>query len=106
LNWVRPSLGIAIAFAAIAIALLVWQPTQLFHRSEYKVATQVIERVETFRRAHGQLPASLQDVGFSDPDLKVFYQKTTDQEYRVWFGTWLGESEVYDSERKQWRSAS
>jgi hypothetical protein len=38
----------------------------------------------------------------TDPDLKVFYRKIGDNEYYVWFGTTLGESETYDSRIKKW----
>jgi len=44
----------------------------------------------------------LEDVGFNDSDLNVFYEKIGEAEYRVWFGTTLGESETYDSHTKSW----
>jgi hypothetical protein len=36
-----------------------------------------------------------------DPDLKVFYRKIGDGEYWVWFGTTLGESEIFTSRAKK-----
>jgi hypothetical protein len=36
----------------------------------------------------------------SDPNLKVFYRKIGDGEYCVWFGTTLGESEIFTSRTK------
>jgi hypothetical protein len=32
----------------------------------------------------------------------VYYQKTTDSTYIVWFGTVLGESATYKSSTKKW----
>jgi hypothetical protein len=42
------------------------------------------------------------DVGLDDKDLTVYYRKVSENEYYVWFGTSLGESETYHSETGKW----
>ena len=91
--------GVTICLAAVTF---LWQPTWLFHWRDFRNGNEIISRVEAFRTSHGHLPESLQDVGMTDPDLRVFYRKTNDSEYIVWFGTTLGESETYNSSTKKW----
>ena len=38
----------------------------------------------------------------NDPELKVFYRKIADGEYCVWFGTTLGESEIFTARATKW----
>jgi hypothetical protein len=38
----------------------------------------------------------------NDPDLKLFCHKIGDGKYCVWFGTTLGESEIFTSRAKNW----
>jgi len=38
----------------------------------------------------------------NDPDLKVFYRKIGHGEYCVWFGTTLGESEIFTARATEW----
>ena len=51
---------------------------------------------------NGKLSESLEEIGIKDPDLNVFYRKIGPEEYCVWFGTSLGESETYNSRSKKW----
>ena len=74
----------------------------MFHRHELRTGNEIISRVETFRVSFGRLPESLKEVELDDPDLAVFYRKISADEYCVWFGTSLGESETYSSRTKQW----
>lgn len=87
---------------AIAIGTCLWQPVWLFQRRDFRTGNEIISRVESFRQSHGYLPGSLKDIGVTDPDLRVFYCRAGDNEYIVWFGTTLGESETYDSRTKKW----
>ena len=86
----------------VALGLFLWQPTWLFHWRDFRTGNEIISQVEAFRKSHGHLPETLKDVGLTDPDLKVFYQKSGENEYLVWFGTTLGESETYNSSTKKW----
>jgi hypothetical protein len=93
-------LGVIVCTAVAGMFL--WQPVWLFHWSDFRTGNEIISRVEAYRTSHGHLPETLKDVGLRDPDMKVFYRKTSDNEYCVWFGTTLGESETYDSQTKKW----
>jgi len=92
----------AIVFAGLALGLFLWQPVRLFHSRELRTGKEMVSRIETFRASHGRLPETLKEVGMDNSDLKVFYRKVGDDEYSVWFGTTLGESEVYNSRTKKW----
>ena len=86
----------------LAILLFLYQPVQLFHWSDFKTGNELVFRVEEFRVSHGRLPETLSDVGIDDADSRVFYRKVSDDEYRVWFGISVGESETYNSRTKKW----
>ncbi len=63
----------------------------------------VIQKIEAFRAHQKRLPRSLTDVGVRESeDGPVYYRQITDTRYEVWYGTSLGESVTYDSERKTW----
>jgi len=74
----------------------------LFHWTDFKTGNDAISRVESYRKSHGRLPNTLEDVGLVDPELRVFYQTIGNDQYCVWFGTWLGEAQSYDSRTKKW----
>jgi hypothetical protein len=97
----------AIAIFLIVTAMLVvlfisHRPMWLVCRHELKTGQQIISRVEVFQKENGRLPESSKELGFEDPDEKVFYQKISDDEYCLWFGTTLGESETYRSHNRRW----
>ena len=96
--------GIALLLASIGLAayLFLWRPDWLFCWHEFRTGNEIISRVEAFHKNYGRLPETLEDVGFNDPDLNVFYEKVSEDEYRVWFGTTLGQSQTYDSHTKAW----
>jgi hypothetical protein len=93
---------LAVTICLVAAATFLWQPTWLFHWSDFRTGNAIISRVEAFRTSHGYLPETLKDIGITDPNLRVFYRKTSNDEYIVWFGTTLGESETYNSRTKKW----
>ncbi len=83
--------------------LLLWQPLWLFHRRDLRDGNLIVKRVELLRKAQGRLPNSLEEMNLNGLSDQVFYQKTDAKHYEVWFSIALGESEVYDSNTKQWR---
>jgi hypothetical protein len=93
---------LGVLVCAVVAGLFLWQPVWLFHWRDFRTGNDIISRVERHRASHGHLPETLKDIGFTDADSKVFYQKLGDNHYRVWFGTSLGESETYDSQAKKW----
>lgn len=93
---------LAIAICLVVGAAFLFEPTWLFHWNDFRTGNRIIMQVETFRQSHGRLPENLEEVGITDPNPRVFYRKTNDHEYVVWFGISVGESETYDSSTKKW----
>jgi hypothetical protein len=102
LTTVRIAVLALVACAGITAGLFLWQPVWVFHWQDFRTGDQIVSRVEAFRTSHKRLPDALKEVGLDDPDLKVFYRKISDEEYSVWFGTSLGESETYNSGNRKW----
>lgn len=93
---------LALTLCLAVAATFLWQPTWLFHWNDFRTGRKIISRVESFRISDGRLPETLEEIGVADPNLRIFYRKTNDNEYIVWFGTTLGESETYNSRTKKW----
>ena len=71
---------------------------------QYRKGQELIARVEAYRKAHGRLPASQEEVAPEiDESGPAYYDRTGDQTYIVWFGRSLGESYTYDSSTGSWR---
>jgi hypothetical protein len=63
----------------------------------------IIGKIEQFKKEHGRLPDSLSDLGVDEKEEgPLHYEKRSDTEYLLWFGTELGESIVYNSKNKKW----
>lgn len=64
---------------------------------------QVIAKIESFHKERNRLPHSLADIGIEDKEEgPIHYHRTSDTTYQIWFGTSLGESVTYDSEKREW----
>lgn len=77
-------------------------PLWLFHWREFRTGNEIVSRVEVFRKQNQRLPETLEEIGFRDAALNVFYRKVSDDEYRVWFGLSVGEEESFNSQTKEW----
>ncbi len=65
---------------------------------------EIASKIEQFRSENRRLPNSLSEIGFAETETgPVHYKKVSEQKFILWFGKELGESEVYDSETKQWK---
>jgi hypothetical protein len=63
----------------------------------------VIARIENYRAANDKLPNSLTDLGIEEKESgPIYYQKSSEKNYIIWFGMTLGESTTYDSITKTW----
>jgi len=93
---------LAVTICLVAAAAFLWQPTWLFHWNDFRTGNEIISRVEAFRVSHGYLPETLEEVGLTDPNLRILYRKTNDKEYIVWFRIAVTESEIYNSRTKKW----
>jgi hypothetical protein len=65
--------------------------------------TAVIEKVEAFKTKNSKLPESLSDLSLTDTEQgPLYYRKTSDSSYEIWFGAELGESVTYKSQTHSW----
>lgn len=91
--------------ASLVIALLIF--SACFQSRKQKLieeGNRVVAKIEAFRNQRGKLPDSLQEIGIEEKlEGPLFYEKTGDNEYRLWFGTELGESVTYNSKTRKWQ---
>jgi len=97
------ALAVFIVSLGVMLFLLIGRPLWLFHRQDFTTGNEIVARVESFRKSHAHLPDTLQEVGMDEEHLNVFYRKMSEDEYIVWFGLTLGESETYSSLTKKWQ---
>lgn len=94
---------IVLSVVAVIIAVIfIMRPTELFQSRQFQLGNEIIERVEVYRARTGSLPNTLGEIGYDEETLDVYYQRLDGDEYQVWFGTALGESETYNSREKRW----
>lgn len=94
---VRPKMKILILGLFALVTLLGCR------RSEEKIGNKIIEQIECYRMETGRLPENLSEMGIKESEEGPYYQLKTDSTYILWYGTTLGESVIYDSERKEWK---
>ncbi len=64
---------------------------------------EIVAKIEAYRSKKGKLPESLTALGIEEKmEGPVHYVKRDSVNYYVWFGTTLGESYTYDSNKKKW----
>ena len=103
---IRRSAIFSLFVSGVVIALIyLLHPVRLFHWRQITAGDEIIARVEDFRKNHGRLPETIEELGLR-PDATVFYQKIGERDFCVWFGTTLGESETYSSRTGKWDSPS
>lgn len=101
----RINIAIVIILIIIAIPLGLYisftvGEWQIKHRGE-----QIAKQVEAFKHKHGILPDSLQQIGYATED-ELYYQKRSNDTYMIFYGTSLGESEIYYSDSKKWEDVA
>lgn len=85
------------------MGLLVACPTREQHLTTEGNA--LIERIEVFRSVHHRLPDSLAELGIAETEEgPLYYQRVTADDYTLHFGTTLGHSRIYRSDRRAWES--
>jgi predicted PurR-regulated permease PerM len=63
----------------------------------------IVKNIENFHSRTGRLPNSLVDLGIEETlEGPIFYEKLDSSKYILWFGTTLGESVTYHSDREIW----
>lgn len=69
-----------------------------------KKGNEIISQIESFRLEKGALPNSLRDLGLEEKlEGPLYYRRLDDTRYELWYGTTLGESVTYDSNRRSWQ---
>lgn len=69
-------------------------------------ANAMIARIDSFRQVNDRLPESLREIGEHESEEgPLYYLKKSDSVHLLWYGTTLGESNVYTSDTKKWESA-
>lgn len=65
---------------------------------------KLIEKIEAYKKKNHELPESFEDMGINNADDKgLYYRAENHNVYIVWFGTGVGRSKVYHSDRQQWQ---
>lgn len=68
-----------------------------------KHGDEVVVLIEEYKFKNGKLPNDLTELGLKEfPEEQIIYQKESESEYIIFFGTTLGKSETYRSQRKKW----
>ena len=88
------------AFVILGL-LVIFMPERLAFWSDFRAGNRIISSVESFKRVHNRLPASLEEMKIEEES--VYYCKTkTEGQYIVWFTTSLDESKTFDSRTGKW----
>lgn len=88
---------------ALLIAVIIVLSCNFREQNLRNEGNQFIAKIESFKKDKNRLPNSLKNVGIEEKEEgPVYYLKTSETTYKVWFGTSLGESVTYDSEKREW----
>jgi type II secretory pathway pseudopilin PulG len=87
----------------LAAWFILWNRGNRQQQALLQEVKDVVNRVEAYRSRKGKLPESLTDLGLEERmEGPIYYEKRDSLHYYVWFGTSLGDSYTYDSEKKKW----
>lgn len=63
----------------------------------------IVDLIYKYKREKGQLPKSLLDLGVDENEEgPIYYSRNDTDGFIVWYGTGLGESNVYHSNSMKW----
>jgi len=63
----------------------------------------VVVKVGQFHVSKNRLPKTLSEIGINETEEgPIYYKQLSETRYQVWYGSSLGESVTYDSDRKTW----
>lgn len=65
---------------------------------------RVVKKIEEFKATQKRLPRSLGEIGLRETEEgPIYYRQLSEVRYELWYGSSLGESVTYDSERGSWQ---
>jgi hypothetical protein len=97
LFWIIP--GLFIFISALSISCSTSKRAQLEIEGN-----KIARKIEAYRETNKRLPDSLSDIGIDETlEGPIFYNKTDEGHYILWFGKELGESVTYDPVTKVWK---
>jgi len=78
--------------------------SSIAYRAKEAEGAKIIEKVGRFKDQEGRLPRSLTEMGIAETEEgPVYYKQVDENRYQLWYGTSLGESVTYDSDRRMWK---
>ena len=97
------TIGALLLMFVSVVALFVFAPDRILYFREIRKGDRLVSAIEAYRRQNGRLPESTTKlVGRFSDDGQFYYEKCSDSDYVVWFGTTLGESMTYSSDTRLW----
>lgn len=68
-----------------------------------KYAEFLIDKIEQYRTINDSIPNNLRDMGIEvNESDKAYFHKISRDTYTIWYGTTLGDSNIYYSSTKSW----
>lgn len=68
-----------------------------------KKGNNLIIQIDDYKKRTDSLPISLKDLGMKETEKgPLYYRRKDSSTYLIWFGTSLGESKTYYSDKKKW----
>lgn len=94
----RTSLLFLLIFASSLLSGCSSRSEQLIDEGE-----ALIIRIDSFQKRNNQVPENLEELGIKEKmEGPLYYQKLSEQEFMLHFGTRLGESMIYRSTTHNW----
>jgi regulatory protein YycI of two-component signal transduction system YycFG len=95
---------IIMVIIVIGILVFVFYMRKEEENSLHELGKITIQKIENFRDNNKRLPNSLSELGIIEKEEgPIYYSKIDSNRYVIWFGTTLGESQTYDSEKRNWK---
>ena len=100
-------IALPIVWLVAEVLYLRFAPDWLKYWSEMRNGNRIIALIESYQDQFGHPPDDLEQLGVNNLGMMgdsqgVYYRKSENNNYVVWFGTTLGESVSYCSEVNKW----
>lgn len=93
----------ALLGSVVLIAIFVWVHYLGRDFVLQRQGNELIAKIEVYQKEHGEFPNSLTDMRLEEKEEgPLYYERDSTSTYRLWFGTGLGDSKMYYSDKKQW----